>query len=377
MSDYDGPDIRAGGGLEDEGGAHGGWGQWADIRAALTGSVPMPDVFTRTDGRCTFYRGKVNALLGYSETGKSLVAQAAVVEAIAAGEHVVYLDHESDAPSVVSRLVSLGANPDNLETRLHYMNPEGLLSGEEAEVFLEYLDNLMPALIIVDGLTAAMESQGLEVNSNRDAATIFRTYLRPMTRCDAAVVLIHHLPKGGSNGGHGLGAATLKNLVRGLQLEVSTSDKDRHTPGRHGRSRLEIAKDSDGGVRMFAHRQTWAVFETSSTPTGTEDAYGRPLFSTEWALKVPGEGLEDGPTGCMEAVSHYMEAAGEPVSLRNIEDADLGAGFSRDTRRWAVRCLEEAGNITKPETGKGKSAAYSVVTPYREPAESVEDAEAK
>lgn len=362
-TEYAGPDIRAGGGLEDTTGAHGGWSKWADIGSALTGQVPMPEVFLRADGRATFYRGQVNALLGYSESGKSLVAQAATVAEIEAGRNVVYLDHESDVVSVVARLVALGANPDHLEPRLHYMNPEGDLTPAEAEVFLEYLERLEPALVVVDGLIAAMEAQGLEVNSNRDAATIFRTYLTPLTMCGAAVVLIHHLPKGGSSGGHGLGAGTLKNLVRGTQLEVTTADKTRHTPGRKGKSTLTIAKDSAGGVRMFGTGNKWATFETESTPTGETDRYGRPLFRTAWSLEVATPW--HGPTGCMEAVSRFIENAGEPVSQRAVLAADLGSGFTDATRKDALDKLEAGGYIASGAAGKGKSAGYLHALPFR------------
>lgn len=370
MSDYKGPEIRTGGGLEDEGGAHGGWSRWVDIRAALDGSVPVPEVFTRTDGRHTFYRGQVNALVGESEGGKSLIAQAAVVEALEAGGHVVYLDHESDAVSVVSRLVSLGADPDDLETRLHYMNPEGNLAGEDAELFLEYLATVGPVLVVVDGLTAAMESQGLNLNDNKDAAAVFRTYLNPMCACGAAVVVIHHVTKANdSRGTYGLGAVTLKNLVGGAQYGVETSEDTRHAMGRFGTSHLVIHKDRAGGVRMFATGKRWATFSTESTATGGEDAHGRALFRTAWALRSPGEGLEDGPTSCMEAVSRFLEAEGEAVSQRDVEAADLGAKYGRDTRRWALRELEAGGYITKGKSGSGKSAGYSHATPYSKPTE--------
>lgn len=374
MSDYEGPDIRAGGGLEDEG-RHGGWSRWVDIRAALEGSVPMPEVFLRSDGRATFYRGQVNALVGESEGGKSLIAQAAAVVEIEAGRHVVYLDHESDAVSVASRLVALGASPDNLEARLHYMNPEGVLAGEEAEDFLEYLATLGPALIVVDGLTAAMESQGLNLNDNKDAATIFRTYLNPMCSCMAAVVTVHHVTKANDGRGtYGLGAVTLKNLIGGAQYGVETSDDARHAPGRFGTSRLVIHKDRAGGVRMFASRKVWGTFSTESTATGAEDEHGRPLFVTAWALRVPGEGLEAGPTACMQAVSMFLEGEGEAVSQRDVEAADLGAKYGRDTRRWALRELEAGGYITKGRGAKGKSAGWSHALPYREPQGSGTDA---
>jgi len=363
-TDYEGPEIVAGGGLIEEGEAHGGWSRWVDIRSALAGAVPMPEVFLRSDGRPTFYRGQVNALVGESEGGKSLIAQAAVVAELEAGGHVVYLDHESDAVSVVSRLVSLGADADTLETHLHYMTPEGLLTPAEAEGFLAYLENLAPALVIVDGLTAAMESQGLNLNDNKDAAGIFRTYLNPMCECGAAVVVIHHVTKASDGRGtYGLGAVTLKNLIGGAQYGVETSDDSRHAPGRFGTSRLVIHKDRAGGVRMFAAKRAWATFATQSTATGAEDAHGRPLFRTTWELRVPGEGLEDGPTGCMEAVSRFIEAAGEPVSQRDVFAADLGAGYGEPTRKWALRELEAGEYITK---GKGPKA-YAHAAPYRAP----------
>jgi len=365
-TDYDGPEIVAGGGLAEGEDAHGGWSRWVDIREALTGAVPTPEVFLRSDGRATFYRGQVNALVGESEGGKSLIAQAAVVAALDAGGHVVYLDHESDAVSVVSRLVSLGADPDTLETHLHYMTPEGLLTPAEAEGFLAYLEGCAPALVVVDGLTAAMESQGLNLNDNKDAAGIFRTYLNPMCGCGGAVVVIHHVTKASdSRGTYGLGAVTLKNLIGGAQYGVETSEDSRHAPGRFGTSRLVVHKDRAGGVRMFASGKAWATFATESTATGAEDVHGRPVFRTTWALRAPGEGLEDGPTGCMEAVSRWLEAYGEPASERDVVSADLGAAFVKRTRTWALRELVAGGYITK---GKG-AKAYAHAAPYRAPAE--------
>jgi hypothetical protein len=369
-TNYEGPEIVAGGGLEDDTDAHGGWSRWVNIRDALAGAVPMPEVFLRTDERASFYRGQVNALVGESEGGKSLIAQAAVVATIAGGGHAVYLDHESDAVSVVSRLVSLGAAPDDLEARLHYMTPEGLLTPAEAERFLQYLETTAPELVVVDGLTAAMESQGLNLNDNKDAAGIFRTYLNPMCSSGAAVVAIHHVTKANDGRGtYGLGAVTLKNLIGGAQYGIETAEESRHTPGGFGSSRLVIHKDRAGGVRMFARKRVWATFATSSSPTGEHDAHGRPLFRTEWQLKTPGEGLENGPTACMEAVSRYLEALGEPASERDVVAADLGAGFVKRTRQRALRELEDGGYITK---GKGPKA-YAHAAPYREPTEDVED----
>jgi energy-coupling factor transporter ATP-binding protein EcfA2 len=367
---YEGPPITTGGGLEDATEAHGGWSRWVDMADALHGRVPMPEVFSRSDGRFTFYRGQVNAVIGESESGKSLLVQAACMQVLEAGGHVVYFDHESDAVSVSARMVALGATTDALEGRFHYMNPEGRLTPAEWEVLGEALATIGPDLIAVDGLTAAMEAQGLEVNSNRDAATIFRTYLNPLTECDAAVATVHHVTKGGVRGQntHGLGAGTLKNLLGGAMYEVDTEEKNRHAPGRFGSSRVTIQKDRAGGVRMFAAKKVWATFATTSKPTGEDDEHGRPLFTTEWALRVPGEGLEDGPTGCMEAVSRYLEAEGGNVTTTAIYGADLGAGFGKDTRKWALQVLEGGGFATST-TGPRNAVLWTSAAPYRAPAD--------
>jgi hypothetical protein len=377
-TDYEGPPIATGGGIEDDTETHAGWSRWVDIGGALKGQVPMPEVWARTDGRHTFYKWQVNAVIGESESGKSLLVQAACVDVLNAGGHVVYLDHESDAVSVAHRMIALGASRDDLETRFHYLNPEGLLTPAVQAQLIEALEAIGPEIVAVDGLTAAMEGQGLEVNSNKEAATLFRIYLDPIAECGAAVVAIHHVPKGGTKGqnSHGLGAVTLKNLLGGAMYEVDTEDKNRHAPGRYGTSRVTIKKDRAGGVRMFSKGNVWASFTTQSTPTGEDDEWGRPLFTTEWALKVPGEGLESGPTACMEAVSRFLEAEGDAVTMTTIYEADLGAKYGKDTRKWSLQVLDAGGFATSTSGARG-AFLWSSVAPYREPAEPAEDLNAE
>jgi len=367
--DYEGPDIRTGGGFEAEGGAHGGWTRWADMTAALDGAVPVPEVFPRTDGRASFYRGKVNAVVGESEGGKSLLVQAACAQALGDGESVVYLDFEDTPISVAHRLRSLGVEADAIATRFHYIQPEGFLPASECEALLEALDLIGPAIVVVDGLTACMESLGLETSSNKDAATVFRVLLNPLTECGAAVITIHHVTKANDGRGtYGLGAVTLKNLIGGAQYGIETEEATRHAPGRCGASTLTIHKDRGGGVRVWARSKMWATFETDSKPTGEVDTFDNPTYRTTWALKVPGESW-GGPTACMEAISRHLVAEGESLSLRAIHAADLGAKFGKDIRTNALGLLVANGHVSKIGKGgtKGTSAGYLSAKPYREP----------
>lgn len=50
----------------------------------------QPTIFKRADGNCVFYPGKINALFGESESGKTWVALAAVVEQLMEGNEVFY-----------------------------------------------------------------------------------------------------------------------------------------------------------------------------------------------------------------------------------------------------------------------------------------------
>ena len=55
---------------------------------------PEPSHLLRTDGLGLFYPGRINLLFGESEVGKGWVALAAVAQALAAGDAVLYLDLE-------------------------------------------------------------------------------------------------------------------------------------------------------------------------------------------------------------------------------------------------------------------------------------------
>ena len=369
--DYEGPPLTIGGGIEGEKAAHGGWTTWADMGAALEGAVPMPEVFTRSDGRASFYRGLVNAVIGESESGKSLLVQAACADVLKAGERVVWLDFEDNAIGVGHRLMALGVDRESIVARFHYQRPEGNFAAAEREALLEALELIGPTLVAVDGLTALMASQGLEVNSNTDAARVFAEVMNPLTDCGAAVVLIHHTTKSKeSRGSYGLGGVMLKGLVRGSQLQVEMDAKRRHAPGRPGRSFLVIQKDGPGGLEPFtASGRRWGTFVTTSERTGETDAFGHDTFRTEYRLEYPFENLAHGPTACMEKVSIFLEGEGEPVAKATVEKATECDPFGRDTRRKALDALEAAGFITRDDTAKGKAAGYVVVKAYREPTE--------
>ncbi|MGH3800864.1 MAG: bifunctional DNA primase/polymerase, partial [Pseudonocardiaceae bacterium] len=64
-----------------------------DLGPTLSGeqAEPAPTVLARQDSNCLFYAGKVNGILGESESGKTWVLLAAVVQELDAGHAVLYV----------------------------------------------------------------------------------------------------------------------------------------------------------------------------------------------------------------------------------------------------------------------------------------------
>lgn len=81
-----------------------------DIAAMLSGGLPeppTPSVLHRTDGPCLFYAAQVNLLFGDPESGKTLIALAALSELAAAGAKSAFLDLDHNGPdAIVGRLLA-------------------------------------------------------------------------------------------------------------------------------------------------------------------------------------------------------------------------------------------------------------------------------
>jgi hypothetical protein len=122
------------------------WGR-IDLSAVLSGDRKpvVATLLERTDGICLMYPGLVHDFHGESDTGKSFVLQAECVLAINRGEDVLYIDHESDAKSVVDRLIALGADPLMIAKHFDYRQPEAKPATEaEVAAWTEMLSQPVP-----------------------------------------------------------------------------------------------------------------------------------------------------------------------------------------------------------------------------------------
>lgn len=309
-----------------------------------------PVLLARKDGVSLVYPGCVNALIGESESGKSWVALLACQQVMEGGGSVAYLDFESDEVEVTDRLLALGVTEDDLYARFTYVRPE---EAGEMDDFRRYLD---AGLIVLDGITEAMELYGLSPLDNSDYAQFHAALPKQLTKGGAAVVTIDHVTKSkDGRGTYAIGGQHKKAALDGCALVVEPLEA--FGRDRHGWSRLTISKDRRGYVRRHqTQRSQIGVFHLNSLDDYNVEAWIEPPDATGKAGRHP-------PTSCMQAVSEFMQTMGRPVSSNQLEKDVVG--FATATIRRARDELVQLGNV-KQEPGARNAVMHVLVRPYHE-----------
>lgn len=332
------------------------------------GGEAKPSMGTRSDGALMLYPGKVHVLQGEPEAAKSFLAQHIAVERLAVGEHVLYVDFEAGPADVAERLVAMGAAPEAICERFHYVRPsEPLDAGARLKVAA--MCAAWPiTYAVVDGVAEAL---ALNAWSENDASEVTRFYLylpRAIARTGAAVAIIDHLVKDKeSQGRYARGSGAKLAAIDGaaFKLEVISA----LSRGATGRIRMSVVKDRHGWVRGASGSGRWAEFVVSSDPDGGH---------IRARLEAPAAG-EPGapfrPTVLMERVSRTLEMAGEAMSQRAVTKVTKGTDGDLIL---AMHRLVSEGHATSAKVGT--SIHYTLVKPFRhesfdEPPEETEDYE--
>lgn len=241
-----------------------------DLGPVLSGEQvdEAPSILERDDGRCLFYRGRVNGLIGPSESGKSWIALLAVAQELGRGENVVYIDFEDTARGIVGRLLGLGVDPGALLAQFAYIGPDEAPGPDQLADLGAVLDEGAPSLVVLDGVNAAMSLAGLDLISNTDATRFYQALLKPITREDRAILSIDHTPKSRENdSAGGIGAQAKRALTSGCAIRVDK--KADFGPGVTGYLKLSVDKDRTGGVREFAANAKIAAEAIVTSEDGT------------------------------------------------------------------------------------------------------------
>lgn len=351
--------------LEDEGPSS--WDP-LDLEEYLDGSYtpPAAELMPRTDGPALLYRARVHSFHGEPESGKSFVAQAEMARVLLDGGRVLMIDFESDASEVVPRLLRMGATPEVLRERFHYVRPDAspfLTRNIEA---YERITRSSYDLAVVDGVTDALGiwSNGTAGSGDNDAIAAFmRAFPRRLARTTgAAVVLIDHVTKDSeSRGRYAIGGQSKLAALDGAAYTVEVGEVI--GLGMRGVLVLRIAKDRGGTVRphcgSFRNKdrtQEAARVVIDSTVEGVTTVTVEPPRSGEEA----GEAFR--PTRLMERVSRVLETGSGALSLRDIRDLVTGKAEGITA---AVSVLVAEGYVTR-ETGPRNAQLHTSVRQYRE-----------
>ena len=254
----------------------------------------------------------VNLLLGAPAAGKTLVALYLAIS-IAAGSDfagrdvrrgtVLYLAAE-DAGSIRRRLAALRHDHGDVEG-FHLLTAKAGAPDlrnhetEDARALLSACAEICPALVVVD--TFAASTPGADENSGAEMGAAY-ALLSEIASQGAAVLVLHHPKKGGSDDarGHGSQVATVATAV--------AVEKDNA-----GLIRAHVVKARDASPdQSFA-------FRVETREVGT-DAKGRPVVA---AIAIAVDSAEVAATRRPRTAREVAAAALRPL-------AAIGAGVSMD-----------------------------------------------
>lgn len=223
-----------------------------DLGPVLAGHdpEPEPEFLQRLDGKSLLYRGKVNGLIGESESGKTWVALLAVLQALRARQRVLYLDFEDTAPGIVARLRDMNATDADM-AYLAYVGPDEDLTPTAQRDLRQAINDAPPDLIVIDGFNAAMTLLNLELTDNTDATKFAQRLLKPLAATGACVVYVDHVPKNKENRGKGgIGAQAKRAMTTGCAINVQVLQP--FGRGMKGVLSLKVDKDRPGHVRAVS-----------------------------------------------------------------------------------------------------------------------------
>ena len=277
---------------------------------------PEPSILRRADGHCIFYAGKINALFGESESGKTWIALEAVRQELEKGNPVFYLDFEDSVRGIYNRLKTLGADLSHFKTFL-YSNPTEALTAGAREALLTKIEQFKPSLIVVDGVNAAMNVMGLDLEKNKDATSFSQEVLRPLRLHNAAIITIDHVTKSKDNrGNYAIGAQAKRADIDGCAVAVEVEIA--FGRGIDGALALKVTKDRPGYVRAICQEgKNLGVANIKALEGGT--------------IKITLEGATVEVYSLdkkMEQVSHFMAQHGTEMNLNEIKRRLPEAGIA-------------------------------------------------
>ena len=313
---------------------------------------PAPEFLARNDGHRLFYKGKINALLGESESGKTWVALHAVSQALQVALKVIYIDFEDSGKGILSRLRALGVEDEKF-VNLTYANPDQNLTLDERIDLVDALMEIQPELIVVDGVNAAMTLLNLDLTSNRDATFFSQQLLKPLALSGAGVITIDHVTKSKEGrGNYAIGAQAKRADINGAAIMVEVVQP--FGRGMTGELILKVTKDRPGRVREVSKEAKFAgrVLLQSTAEGLVKMVVEAPLMAQS----------KTRPTHLMESISKLLEASTTPLSKSAVIKEIKGK------TEWVMVAIQSLidDKFVGIENGSRNSLNLKSLRPYRE-----------
>lgn len=344
----------------------------ADIEAALLGQhiEGPPTMLARADGLCLLYPGRINGIIGPSESGKSWLALEAVRQALLAGRRVLYLDFEDTVPGIIGRLLTLGLGAEILRGQFVYVGPsEPLAHVATADLMAALALIADDDLIILDGFNAAMTLLGLNLMDNQDVTIFYQQLLKVLVTTKACITYVDHTPKNDAEGDSrgGIGAQAKRAMTTGtiLRCEIKTP----FGRGETGRILILVDKDRSGHVRGAAPGRKVGTGVVVSTDGGDSVA-----ITVELPEAPPERAHTEGgpdyirPTFLMRRVSDYL-ATHPGASGRAVRD-DVAGKEKYVSLALAALVIE---GYVETVPGPRNAILHTLVRPYLEELDSPEN----
>lgn len=305
----------------------------------------LPTVADVGMGSGMLYAGRINEIHGEPGTGKSNIAIALSNAVMKSGGSVLYIDPEDVPAGFTRRSLQLGADPEDLLNRCHYLNDSA-----PGEILLAQRWAMLhkPTLVVIDGMAECMAAAGLNEDKAEEVLNFIQQQIRPFAeKAGAAVLISDHVTKSWEDRGlWSRGSGAKMGRYDGVSYALSLIDA--YAPGLAGSVLLTVAKDRNGGVGVKGK----AVAEVHFMPA----ANNRTLVTFRFP-EAQSTSLK--PLRTMAKIMEWMD------EWKQATKADLRKlGKSQAVDR-AIELLEQEGRILRSKDGKRHVFNLRALCTYR------------
>ncbi|MHA3019529.1 AAA family ATPase [Mycobacterium sp. BMJ-28] len=221
---------------------------YVDVAAHLDGTSPEPDLLPVGDDFSLFYPGEFNLVYGDTESGKTWLCLAAVVDVLTDDGTAVIIDVDHNgALSIVKRLQQLGLDRDILTDRERFRLAEPATHAE-LKSLVDSETAMKPTVVTLDSLGEVLPLFRANSNNADDFTMVHTEVIKQLACAGSAVLVVDHLAKNADSRERGpTGSHAKTRAVGGLSVRVTATRPFR--PGEGGTAELELNKDRHGGIR--------------------------------------------------------------------------------------------------------------------------------